>query len=204
MIRFGSLSPVEIPGQRFQVVAFMTNLVQLPWSNVQKPKLSWADLLRSKAPPVLQPMIVSENIPDNRSTLTVVPRGLINEGNLCFMNSMLQPLVFCPPFVDTILSLQQELDLHSKNTPLLRSMSIFLNEFLQDKNHRKQLGPFTPEYVYDTLRTLKEVDSIKGRQEDAAEFLGFLLNGLHDELLKGACFIVPHISSGSPDPFSNS
>jgi hypothetical protein len=141
--------------------------------------MSWADLLRSNTPPLLP----------KRSIL--VPRGLINEGNLCFMNSMLQPLVYCPLFVDTILSLQEELDL--QKTPLLKSMCLFLNEFFQAKS----LGPFTPEYVYDAL---KKSDSIKGRQEDASEFLGFLINGLHDELLKGSHCQIDYIVGHSQSP----
>lgn len=44
---------------------------------------------------------------------------------------------------------------------------------------------FSPEYVYDALRGLKRFDSMKGRQEDAEEFLGFLLDGLHEEFLAG-------------------
>jgi ubiquitin C-terminal hydrolase len=44
---------------------------------------------------------------------------------------------------------------------------------------------FSPEYVYDALRGLKRFDSMKGRQEDAEEFLGFLLGGLHEEFLSG-------------------
>ena len=43
----------------------------------------------------------------------------------------------------------------------------------------------SPEYVYDALRGLKRFDSMKGRQEDAEEFLGFLLDGLHEEFLAG-------------------
>ncbi|CAG8511587.1 15618_t:CDS:2 [Racocetra fulgida] len=43
--------------------------------------------------------------------------------------------------------------------------------------------PILPDYVYDALRGLKRFDSMKGRQEDAEEFLGFLLDGLHEEFL---------------------
>lgn len=45
--------------------------------------------------------------------------------------------------------------------------------------------PFLPEYVYYALRGLKRFNSMKGRQEDAEEFLCFLLDGLHEEFLTG-------------------
>lgn len=40
------------------------------------------------------------------SSTTLLPRGLINSGNLCFLNSTLQALLSCPPFVDLLRNLQ--------------------------------------------------------------------------------------------------
>ncbi len=44
--------------------------------------------------------------------------------------------------------------------------------------------PFGIEYFYQTLSSLKAEDRFKsGRQEDAQEFLSFLLNRIHDEMV---------------------
>src|SRR5690349_5536282 len=41
--------------------------------------------------------------------------------------------------------------------------------------------PFAPVYIYDALRRRNKFDSLRGRQEDAEEFLSALLDGLHEE-----------------------
>lgn len=50
-------------------------------------------------------------------------------------------------------------------------------------NELEQYGdPFAPEYVYEVIRRLPRFAHMRrGHQQDAEEFLGFLLQGLHDE-----------------------
>lgn len=43
--------------------------------------------------------------------------------------------------------------------------------------------PFEPSWIYKMLNGIRS-DLIEGRQEDAEEFLGCLLNGLNDEMLE--------------------
>lgn len=40
------------------------------------------------------------------SSTKLLPRGLINSGNLCFLNSTMQALLSCPPFVDLLINLR--------------------------------------------------------------------------------------------------
>ncbi|KAG0343549.1 hypothetical protein BG004_005223 [Podila humilis] len=115
----------------------------------------------------------------------IQPRGLVNNGNMCFMNAILQPLLHCPPFYNLLIQIGNNV-VHSfkSTTPLVDSLIMFLREFQVVKKNQPEYGsPFVPEYVYDALRGLKRFDSMRGRQEDCQEFLGFLLDGLHEEFL---------------------
>ncbi|KAF9173315.1 hypothetical protein BGX20_003539 [Mortierella sp. AD010] len=117
------------------------------------------------------------------SSPLIQPRGLVNNGNMCFMNAILQPLLHCPPFYNLLMQIGQHVVHKFKSTtPLVDSLIMFLNEFHVAKKNQADYGPpFVPEYVYDALRGLKRFDSMRGRQEDCQEFLGFLLDGLHEE-----------------------
>ncbi|KAJ3495673.1 hypothetical protein NLJ89_g10590 [Agrocybe chaxingu] len=87
--------------------------------------------------------------------LKIRPRGLVNSGNMCFANSVLQILVYCPPFHRLFLELGRLLvgpvvgangpvngaskDVGDKNatTPLVDATVTFLGEFVEEKKRGK-------------------------------------------------------------------
>ncbi|KAL8996650.1 MAG: hypothetical protein Q9169_003874 [Polycauliona sp. 2 TL-2023] len=128
----------------------------------------------------------------------VEPRGLVNTGNMCYMNSVLQILVFCVPFYDLLEQLGRRVAHNFKSeTPLVDAMILFMQEFpIIDsaesveklrlrlrKGEIEQYGEaFIPEFVYEVIRRLPRFSSMRrGHQQDAEEFLGFLLEEMHDE-----------------------
>ncbi|KAK9782827.1 putative USP domain-containing protein [Seiridium cardinale] len=126
------------------------------------------------------------------------PRGLINTGNMCYMNSVLQVLIFCMPFYDFLDQVSKKAA-HSFNseTPLIDAIIMFMREYkvidsatsvdqlrrrLKNEELEQYGEPFTPEFVYEAIRKLPRFASMRrGHQQDAEEFLGFLLEALHDE-----------------------
>lgn len=144
------------------------------------------------------------------------PRGLVNTGNMCYMNSVLQVLVFCVPFFDFLdqVSKKAAYSFDSK-TPLLDAMIMFMREFkvidsaasaeqlrrrLKSEELEQYGEQFTPEFVYDAIRKLPRFASMRrGHQQDAEEFLGFLLEGLHDECAQVMRAAPPSTSSTTPN-----
>ncbi|KAF5024787.1 hypothetical protein F66182_3131 [Fusarium sp. NRRL 66182] len=126
------------------------------------------------------------------------PRGLINTGNMCYMNSVLQVLMFCLPFYDFLSQISKRA-VHSfkSDTPLIDAMIMFMHEFkiiksaagvdplriiVKNEELEHYGEPFTPEFVYEAIRQLPRFASMRrGHQQDAEEFLGFLLQSLDDE-----------------------
>lgn len=143
----------------------------------------------------------------DKQTVSLLPRGLTNRSNYCYINSILQALLACPPFYNLFKALSSEkTQFKNSPTPLIDNMIKFINEFsqlssssrlsrLEKRTQKKskdtaidiQCGTaFEPSYVYTMLKntSCSNVFSIEGRQEDAEEFLSCLLNGISDEMLE--------------------
>ncbi|XP_042515707.1 ubiquitin carboxyl-terminal hydrolase 24-like isoform X2 [Macadamia integrifolia] len=126
----------------------------------------------------------------------LLPRGLINLGNLCFLNATLQALLSCSPFVWLLQELRSH-DIPKIGFPTLHAFVEFISDFdmPSDSSLKKKDAvvlvtgrPFSPTMFEPILKnfTPDVPDSISGRprQEDAQEFLSFVMDQMHDELLK--------------------
>uniref|UniRef100_A0A8C6P8B9 Ubiquitin carboxyl-terminal hydrolase n=1 Tax=Nothobranchius furzeri TaxID=105023 RepID=A0A8C6P8B9_NOTFU len=149
-----------------------------------------------------------ENVKLIHKPVSLQPRGLINKGNWCYINATLQALIACPPMYH----LMKSIPLHSEtqrpcsSTPMMDNFVRLVNEFsnmpVPSKPKQQNVGdkvvkdirpgvPFEPTYIYKLLTLTKSSLSEKGRQEDAEEYLGFTLNGLHEEMLALKKLISP-------------
>ena len=121
--------------------------------------------------------------------------GLINRSNWCYINASLQALLAIPTIYHFFKNLKEFLNHNAKetSTPLTDSMIAFFNRFepvevihapgRRESEEVNYGAPYEPKCVYEVLSVMKSSLSEKGRQEDAEEFLSFLLNGIHDELV---------------------
>ncbi|ESW03446.1 hypothetical protein PHAVU_011G014600 [Phaseolus vulgaris] len=126
----------------------------------------------------------------------ILPRGLINSGNLCFLNATVQALLSCSPFVHLLQQLRTR-NLPKVGYPTLTAFSEFITQFdmpsttiirKQDTDTFESGRPFCPVMFEGVLKnfTPDVPNSVSGRprQEDAQEFLSFVMDQMHDELLK--------------------
>ncbi len=114
------------------------------------------------------------------AAMKIRPRGLVNTGNMCFANAVLQILIYCPPFHRFFLELKKHIAgpvvgsqrEGTKATPLVDATIQFLKEFVPDppvntnanpKSKGKEreddsfdeLDSFIPTYVYDAMKEKK-------------------------------------------------
>ncbi|XP_050073273.1 protein bunched, class 2/F/G isoform [Anopheles maculipalpis] len=139
----------------------------------------------------------------DNSSISITPRGLINRSNYCYINTILQALVACPPFYHLMRTIRNlpaaKNSKHPK--PFIDAMCSLVSEFSQlpirSKTQRGEKGkkddipeiqvdtPFEPTVIYKMLNGIRsDIFQIEGRQEDAEEFLGCVLNRLNDEMIE--------------------
>lgn len=121
--------------------------------------------------------------------MRIRPRGLVNAGNLCFANAVLQVLVYCPPFWRFFTDLGRLLPpAEESKTPLVDATIRFVKEFtpkerlsVEGKGKGKGKGvdryganglvreeveedimeSFMPTYVHDALKEKKRFDHMR-------------------------------------------
>ncbi|EOA16186.1 hypothetical protein CARUB_v10004326mg [Capsella rubella] len=137
-------------------------------------------------------MVPTESVPPVKD---FTPRGLINAGNLCFLNATLQALLSCSPFVQLLQGIQLQ-NVPKAESPTLAAFSEFISELdvpssssIRNNVTVVEAGrSFTPAMFEGVLRkfTPDVLNNMSGRprQEDAQEFLSFIMDQMHDELLK--------------------
>ncbi|XP_061714887.1 uncharacterized protein LOC133523376 isoform X2 [Cydia pomonella] len=147
---------------------------------------------------------------DNKP-VTLLPRGLTNRSNYCYVNSILQALIACPPFYNMLKALPYQTRRGKSSTPVIDSMVELCYEFsplalAARARGRGEAGappvpagpPLDGAAGLRVLRALRPfVGSQEGRQEDAEEFLGCLLNSLNDEMLEVCTYTTP-VPAGPP------
>lgn len=145
---------------------------------------------------------LSKVIPSHHP-MNLQPRGLINTANWCYINSILQALLSCPPFYHIMKNLPLSNGVRkSSSTPMLDAMYQFLKEFQEVKGLSKRSSndirpgmSFEPSNIYQMLSVAQTSLVVKqGRQEDAEEFLSCLLSGLHDEMTS----LIQSVNGESP------
>lgn len=99
--------------------------------------------------------------------------GLINLGNTCYLNSIIQSLFSCKIFVKSIIELELNRSVSSENSYLNQLQNVFTQMYLTKRPAIKPsslVKNCTPSWFRF------------GQQQDSSEFLNFLLDNLNEQL----------------------
>jgi len=111
------------------------------------------------------------------------PRGMTNLGNTCFLNATLQCLAYLPTFCQCITSLSPSPTNGNSGQKIILMMRSLLRKIhFLDVEEGGKTSSFAPRGIVNALPTLGGAKRRfrLGRQEDAHEFLVFLLDAMKD------------------------
>lgn len=119
---------------------------------------------------------------DYTSATDILPRGLVNQSNMCFFNSVLQVLVHCPRLLALLSEIRTFYSPALKSTtPVLDGLVEFCSQYAMPAVGVRQ-GILSAEKYYGIICSHPNFKHLeRGRQEDAQEFLGYLLDALEKD-----------------------
>lgn len=109
------------------------------------------------------------------------PFSFAQFGNTCYSNSVLQALYFCKPFREKVLEYKAK-NKRTKETLL----SCLADLFYSIATQKKKVGSIAPKKFIARLRKEKE-EFDNYMQQDAHEFLNFLINHINEIILAERC-----------------
>ena len=165
--------------------------------------------------------------PSNQPFMKIRPRGLVNTGNMCFANAVLQVLIYCPPFWKLFYDLGRLLDNSSENgvssskTPLVDATIKFLREFIPKQKAAPEgkgkavdrtynaygeeeddiMSSFIPSYVYDALKEKKRFDHMRVRRHSSRVYAAHILFSGGSSRRRRGIFGILFGHSGRGTPF---
>ncbi|XP_015595201.1 ubiquitin carboxyl-terminal hydrolase 36 isoform X2 [Cephus cinctus] len=105
-----------------------------------------------------------------------VGAGMYNVGNTCYLNSILQALFHVPALINWLLSDTHHNSKCEQNDGGGECLTCAMAKTLQF-SHEKSGGAIKPFYIYNKLKLICRT-MVPGQQEDAHEFLRYLLEGM--------------------------
>ncbi|CAI5444610.1 unnamed protein product [Caenorhabditis angaria] len=107
--------------------------------------------------------------------------GLVNFGNTCYCNSVIQALYFCRPFREKILQYKQQL---KKSGAAKENLVTCLADLFHNiATQKRRVGTIAPKRFITKLKKENELFD-NYMQQDAHEFLNYLLNTISETLIE--------------------